>query len=217
MTALLGKRKRSLAVCLLAAALAAFAFVNTRLAIPALAESDVNPYTVPLVDDINPDPDIVETTIVAQAAGVDIGIGQDVSVLTYNGSIPGPEFRLKVGDTVIVHFRNEIAHPTGIHWHGIELANASDGTPLTQNMVEPGDSFLYKFKVSRPGVYLVPPASSFVDEPGLQGHVRFDHRDRSGSGFAPGWRAAISRRHQDAGAERPDGLQGARLERHSDL
>ena len=71
--------------------------------------------------------------IVAQAAGVDINTGADISVLTFNGTIPGPEFRLKVGDTVIVHFRNEIAHPTGIHWHGIELHNAHDGTPLTQN------------------------------------------------------------------------------------
>jgi FtsP/CotA-like multicopper oxidase with cupredoxin domain len=154
MTAFLRKRRRSsLAFGVVAAAVAAFVIISSRLETPALAESDVDPYTVPLVDDVNPDPDIVETTIVAQPAGVDIGTGQDVSVLTFNGAIPGPEFRLKVGDTVIVHFRNEIAHPTGIHWHGIELANASDGTPLTQNMVAPGDTFLYKFKVSRPGVY----------------------------------------------------------------
>ena len=76
------------------------------------------------------------------------------SVLTFNGSVPGPEFRLKVGDTVIVHFVNNIAHPTGIHWHGIELANASDGTPLTQNMVPAnGGTFEYKFTVTRPGVF----------------------------------------------------------------
>ncbi len=155
MTAYLRKRKRSLAIVLLTAAavLSAFLITSSRLATPALAESDNSPYTVPLVDDVDPDPTVVETTIVAQAAGVDLGLGPDASVLTFNGTVPGPEFRLKVGDTVIVHFRNEIAHPTGIHWHGIELANASDGTPLTQNMVEPGDTFLYKFTVTRPGVY----------------------------------------------------------------
>jgi FtsP/CotA-like multicopper oxidase with cupredoxin domain len=75
------------------------------------------------------------------------------NVLTFNGSIPGPEFRVKVGDTVIVHFKNNLAHPTGIHWHGIELDNESDGTPLTQNIVAPGGTYLYKFKVTRPGVY----------------------------------------------------------------
>jgi FtsP/CotA-like multicopper oxidase with cupredoxin domain len=153
MRAFIGARKR-LATCVsLVVAFAVSAFVISRIEGPALATSDGSAYTVPLVDDINPDPDIVETTIVAQAAGVDIGLGADVSVLTFNGTIPGPEFRLKVGDTVIVHFRNEIAHATGIHWHGIELANAADGTPLTQNMVPPGDTFLYKFKVSRPGIY----------------------------------------------------------------
>ena len=75
------------------------------------------------------------------------------NVLTYNGTIPGPEFHLKVGDTVIVHFKNHIAHDTGIHWHGIELNNESDGTPLTQNQVPPNGTFLYKFKVTRPGMF----------------------------------------------------------------
>src|ERR1044071_9782036 len=145
MRAFFGARKRLLSICTSVLAIAALAFYTNRVSDPILATSDGSAYTVPLVDDINPDPDIVETTIVAQAAGVDIGTGSDVSVLTFNGTIPGPEFRLKVGDTVIVHFRNEIAHPTGTHWHGIELANASDGTPLTQNMVPPGGTFIYKF------------------------------------------------------------------------
>jgi FtsP/CotA-like multicopper oxidase with cupredoxin domain len=155
MTAYLRKRKRSFVIVLLTATavLSAFLITSSRFATPALAESDNSPYTVPLVDDVDPAPNVVETTIVAQPAGVDLGLGPDASVLTFNGTVPGPEFRLKVGDTVIVHFRNEIAHPTGIHWHGIELANASDGTPLTQNMVEPGDTFLYKFTVTRPGIY----------------------------------------------------------------
>ena len=74
-------------------------------------------------------------------------------MLTFNGQVPGPLFRLKVGDTVIVHFENNAGHPTGIHWHGIELANAVDGTPLTQDQVPPGGKFLYKFIVPRPGLY----------------------------------------------------------------
>ena len=42
---------------------------------------------------------------------------------------------------------------SGIHWHGIELANEIDGTPFTQDQVPPGGSFLYKFKVTRPGLF----------------------------------------------------------------
>jgi len=117
------------------------------------ATSGGDPYGVPLATDTNPDPNIVETTIVADEATVDIGNGVMAHALTYNGQIPGPEFRLKVGDTAIVHFENHLDHQTGIHWHGIELANASDGTPLVQNQVAPGGKFLYRFKVTRPGIY----------------------------------------------------------------
>jgi FtsP/CotA-like multicopper oxidase with cupredoxin domain len=130
-----------------------FIAIDIRFASPALAVSDGDPYDVPVVVDTNPDPAIIETTITAQPAAVDVGNGVIASVLTFNGSVPGPEFRLNVGDTVIVHFVNNIAHPTGIHWHGIELANASDGTPLTQNMVDPNGTFEYKFTVTRPGIY----------------------------------------------------------------
>ena len=84
---------------------------------------------------------------------------------TFNGAIPGPTLRLNVGDTVIVRLINLLDHPTGIHWHGIELANSADGTEVTQDGVLPafpappaapapaGGTYLYKFKVPRPGLY----------------------------------------------------------------
>lgn len=120
---------------------------------PAHATSGGDPYSVLSAVDLDPAPGVFETTIVAQEATVDLGGGVTAHAQTFNGSIPGPELRLHVGDTVIVHFENQLDHATGIHWHGIELANASDGTPLTQNQVPPGATFLYRFRVTRPGVY----------------------------------------------------------------
>jgi FtsP/CotA-like multicopper oxidase with cupredoxin domain len=117
------------------------------------ATADGDPYHVPTVVDTNPNPKIVETTLTAEPATVDIGHGVKAHALTFNGSIPGPTLRLNVGDTVIVHFRNHLNERTGIHWHGIELANAMDGTPLTQDQVKPGGSFRYQFKVTRPGIF----------------------------------------------------------------
>src|SRR4051794_20547569 len=147
-------RRRAVFTAAIAAvlAIAATAF-DIRSSGRASAAYAGNPYAAVQVVDTNPDPDIVETTITALPAAIDIGGGVLASMLTFNGTVPGPQFRLKVGDTVIVHFQNHIAHATGIHWHGIELDNASDGTPLTQNQVAPGGTFLYKFKVTRPGVY----------------------------------------------------------------
>jgi FtsP/CotA-like multicopper oxidase with cupredoxin domain len=144
----------------------------------AQATTGVGPYEVPKVLDSNADPNIVETYIVADEATVNIASPGSPAVMA-NGmafkscsdkllshctapGIPGPEFRLKVGDRVIVHFVNNLeksgldpeANVSGIHWHGIELNNASDGTEVTQPAVDPkGGKFDYDFIVSRPGIF----------------------------------------------------------------
>jgi FtsP/CotA-like multicopper oxidase with cupredoxin domain len=96
---------------------------------------------------------ILETTIVTSLQTVDIGGGVMANAEVYNGAIPGPTLRLNVGDTLIVRLVNNLPHPSGIHWHGIEMGNSADGTPFTQNPVPAGGTFLYKFKVPRPGIY----------------------------------------------------------------
>ncbi len=106
------------------------------------------------VVDTNPDTRIIETTLVAEEKTVDLdGHGLLARMYTFNGGTPGPEFRAKVGDRVIVHFTNQLPEPLMVHWHGIELHNASDGTTLTQNPVRTGESFTYDFIVPRAGVF----------------------------------------------------------------
>ncbi|HZN12929.1 MAG TPA: multicopper oxidase domain-containing protein, partial [Acidimicrobiales bacterium] len=124
---------------------------------PARATSSGSPYDVPLAVDTNPNPNVFETTITAQVATVDLGTGSGATVkaFTFNGTVPGPEIRIKPNDTVIVHFKNQLpaGQKTGIHWHGVELNNRSDGTAVTQNAVPPGGEYLYKFIAPRPGIF----------------------------------------------------------------
>jgi FtsP/CotA-like multicopper oxidase with cupredoxin domain len=108
---------------------------------------------LPTAVDLNPDPDIFETNLVAQEAEVDLGNGLIAQAQTFNGTVPGPEFNLKLGDRVIVHFTNLLPEPSSIHWHGIELDNESDGTGITQNPVLTGQTFTYRFIVPRPGIF----------------------------------------------------------------
>ena len=108
---------------------------------------------LPTAVDLNPDPDIFETNLVAQEAEVDLGNGLIAKAQTFNGTVPGPEFKLKLGDRVIVHFTNLLPEPSSIHWHGIELDNESDGTGITQNPVLTGETFTYQFIVPRPGIF----------------------------------------------------------------
>jgi len=137
------------AACAAAVAIVFLAIGNA----PVSATSGGDPYSPPAVVDTNPDPHVVETTITAEEATVELGNGLQAHAQTYNGEVPGPAFDLNLGETVIVHFHNHLAHATGIHWHGIELANGEDGTPYTQDMVPPGGSFIYKFTVTRPGIF----------------------------------------------------------------
>src|SRR3954453_22554476 len=93
------------------------------------ATSGGTPYSVPAVVDVNPDANVVETTIVADETTVDLGQGVSAHAQTSNGPTPGPTCPLKVGDVVIVHYENHLDKPSAIHWHGIELPNSMDGTP----------------------------------------------------------------------------------------
>lgn len=72
----------------------------------------------------------------------------------YDGKLPGPEIRVRKGDTVRIKFINELDEPTSIHWHGIRITNAMDGVSgLTQAPVQPGQSFDYEFVAPDSGTY----------------------------------------------------------------
>jgi FtsP/CotA-like multicopper oxidase with cupredoxin domain len=107
---------------------------------------------------------LLEVTLTATPATLSIGGGVTANVEVFNGEIPGPTLKLTVGDRVIVRLINDLTYPLGIHWHGIELENYSDGTEVTQNAAAPfgaqtilgataGGTFLYKFKVTRAGLF----------------------------------------------------------------
>jgi FtsP/CotA-like multicopper oxidase with cupredoxin domain len=104
--------------------------------------------------DTNPDPRVVEINLVARIASVEIAPGQRVDAWTYDGRIPGPLIRVRVGDRLIVHFTNALAEPTTVHWHGLRVPLRMDGVPgSSQPPVKPGESFTYDFVVPDAGLF----------------------------------------------------------------
>ncbi|MGC4083230.1 MAG: multicopper oxidase family protein [Vicinamibacterales bacterium] len=104
--------------------------------------------------DHNPDPHIVEVDIDARVARVQLSADTSVEAWTYNGSIPGPLIRTKVGDRLILHFTNRLPQPTTIHWHGLRVPIAMDGVPgISQPETGTGESFTYDFVVRDAGTF----------------------------------------------------------------
>src|SRR4249920_1931150 len=104
--------------------------------------------------DLNPDPGIVEVNIEARVAPVELAPGRRVEAWTYNGGIPGPLVRVRVGDRLIVHFSNHLPQETTIHWHGLRLPIQMDGVPeVSQPPVPTGGTFTYDFVVLDAGLF----------------------------------------------------------------
>lgn len=93
-------------------------------------------------------------TLTAKESTLEVKSGTSLPVWTFNNSVPGPEIRVKVGETVKVTLKNELKEPVSIHWHGYPVPNDMDGIPgVTQDAVVPGKSFTYEFKATVPGTY----------------------------------------------------------------
>lgn len=72
----------------------------------------------------------------------------------YNGTVPGPEIRVREGQWVKVNFTNKTHDFHTIHWHGMQLANEMDGVPLaTQFPVAYGQTFQYLFRAQPAGTH----------------------------------------------------------------
>ncbi|WP_437318793.1 multicopper oxidase family protein [Sorangium sp. So ce385] len=99
-------------------------------------------------------PEVVEVDLTARVEEVEIVPGKRTPTWTYDGGLPGPLLRARVGDRVIVNFRNELPAPTTIHWHGVRVLAEMDGAPgHSQPETPPGGSFTYDFIVPDAGLY----------------------------------------------------------------
>lgn len=94
-----------------------------------------------------------EISLTAAPSVIRIG-NRRVRTWAFNGSVPGPDIRVNVGDVIKATVHNRLPQPLTIHWHGIAIRNDMDGVPgLTQKALQPSSTFTYEFTVSRPGTY----------------------------------------------------------------
>jgi FtsP/CotA-like multicopper oxidase with cupredoxin domain len=123
-------------------------------------------------------PELVE---VPDSGGFDLRIApvakqirdDTLRMLAYNGSIPGPTFKVREGSRITVNVTNEADLADTVHWHGLRLDNRYDGTHETQEPISVGGSFTYELTFPDPGVYWYHPhmREDYGQELGLYGNI----------------------------------------------
>ena len=96
---------------------------------------------------------IVEYNFEAGEFNWEISPGKSIKAWGFNEQLPGPTLRANAGDTLVVKLTNNLSEPTMIHWHGICLPAAMDGTDGVQKPVGPGETFEYRFVVPDAGTF----------------------------------------------------------------
>jgi manganese oxidase len=94
-----------------------------------------------------------EFELTASIVDWEVAPGKTVKAWTYNGTVPGPEMRVDVGDRIRIVLHNELPESTALHFHGVRVPNELDGVPpYTQEPIKPGATFTYEFETLEPAV-----------------------------------------------------------------
>jgi FtsP/CotA-like multicopper oxidase with cupredoxin domain len=117
------------------------------------------------------DPRTVRIALEARETNWEVAPGVTIAGFGYNGQVPGPAIELTQGVPVEITFTNRLSEPTLIHWHGLRIPAAMDGTDSTQKPVEPGETFTYRFTPPDAGTFWYHPHANETEqlEKGLYG------------------------------------------------
>jgi FtsP/CotA-like multicopper oxidase with cupredoxin domain len=109
-----------------------------------------------------PDPGraVVSVDLEARTFDWEFAPGLTLPVWGYNGQVPGPVIEARVGDVLEVRLTNRLPEPTTIHWHGLRVPAAMDGTETVQWPVAPGATFTYRFRLPDAGTFWYHPHSN---------------------------------------------------------
>lgn len=95
--------------------------------------------------------EVKEFTLTVTDGSKDL-MGNQIAVMNYNGTVPGPEIRVKEGDIVRIKLRNMSGEKHGLFFHGLHLpplVSMQEEVP-----VEPGYEYTYEFEAKPSGTHL---------------------------------------------------------------
>lgn len=106
----------------------------------------------PEASDLDPDP--TRLRVALRPAPADLRVGPlDVAGYAYDGMVPGPTLRARLGDTITIDLDNRLPDPTTLHFHGLAVPYAMDGATWQTEPIPPGGQFTYTFTASHAGTF----------------------------------------------------------------
>src|SRR5689334_21056034 len=114
---------------------------------------------------------VIQYRLEASEVEWEIAPGRTVRGCGFNGQVPGPVLEAKQGVPLEIEFTNRLPEPTVIHWHGLRIPAAMDGTAIVQRPVQPGETFTYRFTPPDAGTFWYHPHLNETEqlEKGLYG------------------------------------------------
>ena len=90
-----------------------------------------------------------KVTLTIEETPIEIAPGVTQLMWTYNGTVPGPILRGKVGDTFEITLKND-----GTTSHSIDFHASKVAPNVTMRMIQPGESLVYKFTADHSGIFM---------------------------------------------------------------
>lgn len=98
------------------------------------------------------EPATVQIRVTAKEVIGEMAPGVTFNYWTFDGTVPGPMWRVREGDTVELTLAND---PTSLHHHSIDLhAVTGPGGGAAATMVAPGEEKTITFKALNPGLFV---------------------------------------------------------------
>jgi len=118
-------------------------------------------------------PELAGEDIMLRIAALTVTVdGRNSPAVGINGTVPAPLLRLREGQRVRLHIRNDLDEETSLHWHGLLLPTQMDGVPgVSFPGIKPRSSFTYEFPLIQSGTYWYHSHSGFQELEGLYGPI----------------------------------------------
>ena len=107
---------------------------------------------------------LLELDLEASYRPVKLG-NRQAYLLCYNGQVPAPCLEAKAGDTVRIHFANNLAEPTNLHYHGLHVTPSGNADNVFLS-IDPNEKLTYEFTIPQNH-----PAGTFWYHPHRHGYV----------------------------------------------